>query len=371
MQDHTSRVSPTHTRVSAGRESRRGPRGTSKAVQDTVNLYQRFIDSRGHKKPPPHELDPRAAAGAFKASVRGMAAATRSHYVIDKFTKSGVPILVTVLAVFLLGRLLLVPLQFVALVLSVVPGVHREGALELGNVALMDVLSSVALLLMLMLRSFLHKPIFKCFIHTLRDINPGLARQVEVTPVLRETVPKTVKPNQQQEQRRPLGYKVARMALLMLVSKAGRRVPVFKWFVAPMMLFCSGERLLGTQNALLLAVGGLIPQVAPWALDFLHLWRASHVTGSELLSDYTEHVIPPNARGAWFRRNEVAVFCFTAPQLLLMQMPIAGPLLFLPASAAAAFLADYLHRLPYNAAFQLNSSKDGSEIPMSSTDRRK
>ena len=54
------------------------------------------------------------------------------------------------------------------------------------------------------------------------------------------------------------------------------------------------------------------------------------------------------------RRNEVAVFAFTAPLLLLMRLPIVGPLLFLPASAAAAFLADYLHRLPCNSQFQVS-----------------
>lgn len=40
------------------------------------------------------------------------------------------------------------------------------------------------------------------------------------------------------------------------------------------MLFSSSERLLGTENALLLALVGLAPPIAPWALDFLHLWRA-------------------------------------------------------------------------------------------------
>lgn len=44
--------------------------------------------------------------------------------------------------------------------------------------------------------------------------------------------------------------------------------------VGTQMLFCSGERLLGTQNVLLLAALGLVPQIAPLALDFLHLWRA-------------------------------------------------------------------------------------------------
>lgn len=44
--------------------------------------------------------------------------------------------------------------------------------------------------------------------------------------------------------------------------------------VVVQMLFSSSERLLGTEHALLLALVGLIPPVAPWALDFLHLWRA-------------------------------------------------------------------------------------------------
>ena len=59
-----------------------------------------------------------------------------------------------------------------------VPGVSKEGASLAGHSALTDLVSSAALLLMLLLRSWLHKPIYKCFIHTLRDINPPLAHQV-------------------------------------------------------------------------------------------------------------------------------------------------------------------------------------------------
>jgi hypothetical protein len=51
------------------------------------------------------------------------------------------------------------------------------------------------------------------------------------------------------------------------------------------------------------------------------------------------------------RNNEVAIFAFMAPQLLLMKLPIIGPLLFLPAAAAAACLADFLHRQASNASF--------------------
>lgn len=49
------------------------------------------------------------------------------------------------------------------------------------------------------------------------------------------------------------------------------------------MLFGSGERLLGTERAFILAALGLIPAVAPWALDFLQLWRARCAV-SELLA---------------------------------------------------------------------------------------
>lgn len=49
--------------------------------------------------------------------------------------RSAVPILVTVLTVFLLGSLLRVPMKLIAFLLSVVPIVRREGALELGDIA--------------------------------------------------------------------------------------------------------------------------------------------------------------------------------------------------------------------------------------------
>jgi hypothetical protein len=316
--------------------------------QRLQSMYQVVVKSRAVRKPAPHELDPKAAAQALIASVRGLIKAATSPYVIDKLIKSGTPILVTLLVVYLLGRLLLVPIQAAAIVVgAVVPGASRQGASDWGTAALHDMVASTSLLLMLGLRKWLHKPIFKCFIHTLRDVNPPLAQQIEVTPVL----PRARSRGPQQEQQKPLGYKVARLLALSLLASWGRRTPILGWFVAPVMLFKSGERLLGTERALLLAALGLVPAVAPWALGFLQLWRSSHVTGSELLDDYVQHSIPGAYRDAWFRRNEVAVFGFLAPMLLLMKIPIVGPLLFLPASAAAAYLADFLHRQPDNAPF--------------------
>lgn len=52
------------------------------------------------------------------------------------------------------------------------------------------------------------------------------------------------------------------------------------------------------------------------------------------------------------RSNEVAIFAFLLPVLILLQLPVVGPLLFLPAAAAAAYLADLLDRLPSTQKFK-------------------
>ena len=68
------------------------------------------------------------------------------------------------------------------------------------------------------------------------------------------------------------------------------------------------------------------------------------------------HRIPGDKRADFIRSNEVAIFAFLLPQLLLFQVPIVGPLLFLPASAGAAYLANFLDRLPSNAQFKVSAS---------------
>ncbi len=64
-------------------------------------------------------------------------------------------------------------------------------------------------------------------------------RQVETSPLLRGKIRKAGRGSAgqggQQEQTRTLGYKVTRLAALMLLSRFGRRVPVFRWFVAPLV----------------------------------------------------------------------------------------------------------------------------------------
>ena len=51
------------------------------------SMYQVLVKSRAVHKPAPHELDPKAAAQALVASVRGLVKAATSPYVIDKLIK--------------------------------------------------------------------------------------------------------------------------------------------------------------------------------------------------------------------------------------------------------------------------------------------
>jgi hypothetical protein len=55
--------------------------------QRLQSMYQVVIKSRAVRKPAPHELDPKAAAQALVASVRGLVKAATSPYVIDKLIK--------------------------------------------------------------------------------------------------------------------------------------------------------------------------------------------------------------------------------------------------------------------------------------------
>ena len=59
---------------------------------------------------------------------------------------------------------------------------------------------------------------------------------------------------------------------------------------------------------------------------------------------------------------QVAIFCYIFPQLLLFNIPVIGPLLFLPASAAAAYLCSYLDSLPKNKHLQIGTSDEPARV---------
>ena len=55
--------------------------------------------------------------------------------------------------------------------------------------------------------------------------------QVEATPVL----PRVRSKGPQQEQQKPLAFKVGRLLVLSLLARFGRRTPIVGWFVAPVV----------------------------------------------------------------------------------------------------------------------------------------
>ena len=69
-------------------------------------------------------------------------------------------------------------------------------------------------------------------------------------------------------------------------------------------------------------------------------------------ADYTNRLIPGLRRDDFVRSNEVAIFSFLVPVLILLRLPVLGPLLFLPAAAAAAYLANFLDGLPSTREFK-------------------
>ena len=75
-------------------------------------------------------------------------------------------------------------------------------------------------------------------------------------------------------------------------------------------------------------------------------------------ADYISHVIPADKRDGFVRSNEVAIFAYLLPQLLLFRLPVVGPLLFVPSAAAAAYLANFLDRLPSTKEFRVPSGKE-------------
>ena len=74
-------------------------------------------------------------------------------------------------------------------------------------------------------------------------------------------------------------------------------------------------------------------------------------------ADYTSRLVRAELRESFVRANEVAIFAFMLPQLLLFRLPVVGPLMFLPAAAAAAYLAAFLDRLALNRDFKAGSGK--------------
>ena len=58
------------------------------------------------------------------------------------------------------------------------------------------------------------------------------------------------------------------------------------------------------------------------------------------------------------RKHDVTISAFLAPQILLMSIPVVGPIVFIPMQAASAWLVDLLVKQP-DSEFQSTQSGQG------------
>ncbi|KAK9798600.1 hypothetical protein WJX73_006804 [Symbiochloris irregularis] len=299
-------------------------------------------------------------------SVQSFVHCARHHYVLDKMKTCLKPVLGLAAAVYLLGLLLLIPIQIVAFLAHLL----SFGALETKSVTdicsrwLVEATSLVPLLSVLVLRSVIRKPLYKCFVHVLREVNPEMAQSIENTPRIRH-------PNQKKHMRQwrqfATNYVSKTMQLLVLefAIHVWKQLPYLGLAAEPVMHFVTMAHVLEPQRAIVFSALSFVPHAGPFVRQFVALWRASSVLGEELLEDYVSHMILHANRDSFFRRRAVTITAFVMPQLAIMKVPILGPMAMLPMAASAAYLVDLLvHKgepirsegLPAAAANKLGSA---------------
>ncbi|KAL0031129.1 hypothetical protein WJX77_005072 [Trebouxia sp. C0004] len=266
-------------------------------------------------------------------------------YVIDKTKKCAKPILVLMLITLFVSQLLAVPIRAIALAVQMgTLGLVSSNVVSgFGQRWVSDAVASAPMVIMLVVRSFVRKPLYKCFIHMLREVNPQTARVIETTPRISNQNKKTksVKVNERVD-------KTYQRAVSMLALSAGlyicRQIPLFGRFVAPVMHYLTMNKNLGPRRAAILSLVALYSPVEPFVIKFVEVWRASRILAPEILDPYLSHTIPHQDRAAFLRQNEVTINAFLAPQVLLVSIPYVGPLIFVPMQGASAWLVDLLAR---------------------------
>ncbi|KAL0036741.1 hypothetical protein WJX79_008135 [Trebouxia sp. C0005] len=236
-------------------------------------------------------------------------------YVIDKTKKCAKPILVLMLVTLFVSQLLAVPIRAIALAVQVVTLglVSSNVASVFGQRWVSDAVASAPMVIMLVVRSFVRKPLYKCFIHMLREVNPQTAQVIETTPRISNPnkKTKTVKVNEKVD-------KTYQRAVNMLALSAGlyicRQIPLFGRLVAPVMHYLTMNKNLGPRRAAIMSLVALYSPVEPCVIKFVEVWRASRILAPEILDPYLSHTIPHQDRAAFFRQNEVTINAFLAPQ---------------------------------------------------------
>jgi hypothetical protein len=274
----------------------------------------------------------KASAASFQAYVH--------PYVVDKTKKCIKPILVAVVLTYLVGRALTLPIRIIALLVhwSTFGFAPTNLLANTLNHWVHDAVAAVPLFAMLIVRSYVRHPMHKTFIHVLRDVDPQLATFIEEAPPAQY---QGGAPSQSKA-RRSYSEKVLRFIAISAFIYIWRQIPYVGRLSSPVMHYLTTRKTLGQNVALVTSVLGLIPATELLIVRFVEVWRAAHLLAGEVLDSYVTHRIPPEQRSAWFRQHDVTLALFLAPHVMLMSIPIVGPLLFVGVQGAAAYLADLL-----------------------------
>lgn len=261
------------------------------------------------------------------------------RYVQDKTKRCIKPVLGIAAGVYLLGLILFIPIQMIAFLLHIVSfgNIDTSSVKVLCSNWLFEATALVPLLCVLVLRAVIRKPLFKCFIHTLREVNPAAAHAIDSQPRIQNPRKKTWR-----QWVTSYVNKTAQLLVLEFAIYLWKQTPGIGLAAEPVMHFVTMSHALEPRRAVVLSGLALVPRVAPIVHSFVHLWRASSVLGEELLEDYVSHIVEHANRDSFFRRRGVTITTFVMPQLLIMKVPILGPLAMLPMAASAAYLVDLL-----------------------------
>ncbi|CAL8461782.1 g1313 [Coccomyxa elongata] len=282
-----------------------------------------------------------ASLRVLYSSIQSFGLSIINPYVLEKLKRYAKPIIAASVGVYFIGALLTVPFRLLGTLVHVVSfgNVSRTSTTVALDHWVSDAVALVPLLVMLILRTVIRRPLYKTLVHALRDVNPQAAATLEAAPRLRN-------PSKANTAERVAwtGNSVMQLLAVDLLVYIWHNLPIVGRAAGPVMQFISIRDSLGVHRAAALSILGLWGPLEYWCFQFIRLWRASRVLGEELVEEWVARTVPHEQRSSWLRANGMTITLFVAPQALLMQLPFIGPLVYVPMQFSAAWLLDLLLR---------------------------
>ncbi|CAL5222653.1 g5049 [Coccomyxa viridis] len=306
-------------------------------VQDILRTKLQRISKEQHA-PREHLLSTKSL-DTLRISLLSFKVAVTKPYVFEKLKRYATPVIAAAIAVFLIGSLLAVPLRLLARTLQLLSFgiINGHAAGKSFTSWLNNAVALVPLTVMLWLRTTIRRPLYKTLVHGLREVNPEAAAMLEASPRLRNPTKRNTIDRVAMSM-----AKVSSFLVLDMVIYFWHQLPWLGRLAGPVTQFLNMLECMSMPQAVILAALGFVGPLQWWTFQFVRLWRTSRLLGEELVEEWVARVVPPGQRDSWYRSNAVTITLFVAPQALLMQVPLIGPLVYVPMQYAAAWLLNML-----------------------------